>query len=127
MSLAVRLAKPDRWPLATGCRGSVATCNRRRARIDSRHHAHDNGLMHTRFRLSYTALMAVLLALTACTLNQIPPTPVYQIVTPVPSATPPGPTPTPTIVPTATIAPQVALSGGDQAFLNGYYDEAVSA
>jgi soluble lytic murein transglycosylase len=71
--------------------------------------------------------MAVLLVLTACTLNQVPPTPVYQIVTPEPTATPTGPTPTPTIVPTPTTEPVIALTGGDQAFLNGYYEEAVSA
>jgi soluble lytic murein transglycosylase len=88
--------------------------------------------MLTKMRSRYAAASVVLILLCGCSLtNQQPPT--YVTATPSPTALAPTATeasptpPPPTITPTPTVPPDVILQTGDDALLNGYYEEAVTS
>ena len=68
------------------------------------------------------ALFAVLAA-TGCNLNSQPPTPTATT----PFTETPQPTPTATLMPTATIAPEITLNRGDNGLLDGHFEEAAAA
>lgn len=75
-----------------------------------------------------TLLVALLLLLTACNLNQPEPEVIFITATPdVPETTPLPPTLTPTEPPppTPTIAPDLLMRAADNRLLNGYFEEAV--
>jgi soluble lytic murein transglycosylase len=82
---------------------------------------------HLRLGTRYSALITILLLLTACTLSEQPAV-IYVTATPFPATEGPSPIPpTATVPPTPTVPPEVALQLANQYLTNGYFEQAVAA